>query len=64
MTYKPTALERRHPLVVARKRAEAKHSQAEAWYRDGCCTACGWRLADYDLASGFEMCGQCEEDTR
>ena len=61
MTYIPTALERRHPLIVKRKRAEAKNALQDERYRDGRCLDCGYMLDDVSLAEGFERCGDCEQ---
>lgn len=58
--YHPTALERRHPLIVERKRREHQAALADERYRNGDCTACGFRLDDVSLASGYERCGECD----
>lgn len=61
MTYKPTALERRHPRIMARKRHEATTALKDERYRNAQCTRCGYSLDDFSLVVGYEMCGECEQ---
>jgi len=51
-----TALERRHPAILARKRhAERELVRAER-FRNGDCTECGHKLDDELLVEGYERC--------
>lgn len=58
--YRPTALERRHPLIVQRKRQEAANRLRNERYSRAECVECGWQLDDVSLSNGFEKCGECE----
>lgn len=57
--YRPTALERRHPGIVARKRKQARAILEQERYSMGECIACGFRLDDVSLSAGFVRCGEC-----
>jgi len=60
VTYRPTALERRHPLIVARKRRQAENSLRNERYQASACTECGVLLDDVSVCNGYERCGDCE----
>jgi hypothetical protein len=55
-----TALERRHPAILKRKREAERRMLEQVRYSDGDCVKCGVPLDDVSLAEGYEKCGECE----